>query len=121
MSSNVYKVLNSRSDCHWFCPECVEQALTEAKISMDIEARCHQIIQISEDRVRSAEDQVYNIDHIIKEKVKHEVFGQLSSHMKTVLEDEITASHTDIKNTVIADLSRVVGVKFDNLKDDETR
>ena len=38
MSSNEYKVLNSRSYFHWFCPECEEQALTDDKIGMDIEA-----------------------------------------------------------------------------------
>ena len=41
--------------------------------------------------------------------------------MKTILENEITASCTDIKNTVIADLSRVVSDKVDNLKDNEER
>ena len=41
--------------------------------------------------------------------------------MKTILEDEITASHADIKNTVITDLSRVVSDKVDNLTDNEER
>ena len=41
--------------------------------------------------------------------------------MKTILEDEITASRADIKNTVIADLSRVVSDKVDNLKNNEER
>ena len=90
-------MLNSRSDCHWFCPECEEQALTDVKISMDIGARCHQYIQINEDGIRSVKKQLQNIDHIIKEKVKHEVHGQLNSDMKTILKDEITASHSDIQ------------------------
>ena len=88
---------------------------------MDIEAKCRQYFQIIEDRVRLVENQLQNIDHIIKEKVKHEVHGQLSLDMKTILEDEITASRADIKNTVIADLSRVVRNKVDNLKDNEER
>ena len=121
MSSNEYKVLNSRSYCHWFCPECEEQALTDVKFGMDIEAKCRQYFQIIEDRVRLVENQLQNINHIIKEKVKHEVHGQLNSDMKTILEDEITASHSDIKNTVIADLSRVASDKVDNLKDTEER
>ena len=66
MYSNDHKVLNSRSDCHWFCPECEEQALTDAKIGMDIEAKYRQYIPIIEDRVRSVENQLLNIDHIIK-------------------------------------------------------
>ena len=41
--------------------------------------------------------------------------------MKAILEDEITASRADIKNTVIADLSQVVSDKVDNLKDNEER
>ena len=68
-----------------------------------------------------AEDQLQNIDHIIKEKVKHEVHGQLISDMRTILEDEITVSRADIRNIVIGDLSRVVGDKVDNLKDNEER
>ena len=87
---------------------------------MDIEAKCRQYFQIIEDRVRLVENQLQNIDHIIKEKVKHEVHGQLSSDMKTILEDEITASRADIKNTVIAD-SRVVSDKVDNLNDNKER
>ena len=71
MSSNEHMVLNSRSDCQWFCPECEEQALTDVKIGMYIEARCRQYSQIIEDRVRSVENQPQNIDHIVKEKVKH--------------------------------------------------
>ena len=113
--------MNSRSDCHWFCPESEEQALADAKIGMDIEARCRQYFQIIEDRVRLVENQLQNIDHIIKEKVKHEVHRQLNSDMKTILEDEITASRADIKNIVIADLSRVVSDKVDNLKYNEGR
>ena len=88
---------------------------------MDIEAKCCQYFQIIEDRVRLVENQFKNIDHIIKEKVKHEVHGQLNSDMKTILKDEITASRADIKNTVIADLSRVVSDKVDNLKGNEER
>ena len=53
MSSNEHKVLNSRSDCHWFSHECEEQALTDGKIGMDTEARCRQYFQIIEDRVCS--------------------------------------------------------------------
>ena len=121
MSSNEYKVLNSRSDCHWFCPDCEEQALTDVKFGMDIEAKCRQYFQIIEDRVRLVENQLQNIDHIIKEKVKHEVHRQLNSDMKTILEDEITASRADMENTVIADLSRVVSDKVDNLKDNVER
>ena len=129
MSSNEHRVLNSRSDCHWFCPECDEQALTDVKIGMDIETKCRQYFQIFEDSVRSVEYQLQNIDHIIKEKVKHEVQGELSntskinkqSYMKTIIEDEITTSRTDIKNTVIADLSQVVCDKVDNIKDNEER
>ena len=121
MSSNEYKVLNSRSDCHWFCPECEEQALTDVKFGMDIEAKCRQYFHIIEDIVRLVENQLQNIDHIIKEKVKHEVHRQLNSDMKTILEDEITASRADIENTVIADLSRVVSDKVDNLKDNVER
>ena len=113
-------MLNSRSDCHWFCPECEEQALTDVEISMYIEARCHQYFQIIEDRIRSVENQLQNIDHIIKE-VKHEVHGQLNSDIKTILKDEITASCADIKNTAIADLSQVVSDKVDNLQDNEGR
>ena len=71
MSYNEYEVLNSRSDCHWFCPECEEQALTDVKIGMGIEARCRQYFQIIKDRERSVENQLHNIDHIIKEEVKH--------------------------------------------------
>ena len=41
--------------------------------------------------------------------------------MKTILEDKITASRADIKNTVIADLSKVVSDKADNLSDNEER
>ena len=41
--------------------------------------------------------------------------------MKTILKDEITASHANIKNTVIVDLSQVVSDKVDNLKDNEER
>ena len=41
--------------------------------------------------------------------------------MKTILEDETTASRADIKNAVIADLSQVVSDKVDNLKDNEER
>ena len=41
--------------------------------------------------------------------------------MKTILKGEITASHADIKNTVMADLSQVVSDKVDNLKDNEER
>ena len=67
------------------------------------------------------ENQLQNIDHIIKEKVKHEVHRQLNSDMKTIIEDEITASRANIKNTVIADLSQVVSDKVDNLKDNEER
>ena len=85
MSSNKYKVLNSRSVCHWFCPECEEQALTDVKIGMDIESKCRQYFQIIEDRVRLVENQLQNIDHIIKEKVKHEVHGQLNSDMTLTL------------------------------------
>ena len=114
-------MLNSKSDCHWFCPECEEQALTDVKFGMDIEAKCRQYFQIIEDRVRLVENQLQNTDHIIEEKVKHEVHGQLNSDMKTILEDEITTSRADIKNTVIADLSRVVSDKVDNLKDNEER
>ena len=121
MSSNEYKVLNSRSDCHWFCPECEEQALTDVILGMDIEAKCRQYFQIIEYRVRVVENQLQNIDHIIKENVKHEVHGQLNSDMKTILEDEITAPRADIKNTVIADLSRIISDKADNLKDNEER
>ena len=88
---------------------------------MDIEVKCCQYFQIIEDRVRLVENQLQNIDHIMKEKVKHEVHWQLSSDMKTILEDEITASHADIKNTVIADLSRVVSDKVDNLNDNKER
>ena len=86
---------------------------------MDIEAKCRQYFQIIEERVRLVENQLQNIDHIIKEKVHGEVHGQLSSDMKTILEDEITASRADIKNTVIADLSRVVSDKVDNLNDNK--
>ena len=59
------------------------------------------------------------IDNTIKEKVKHEVHWQLNSDMKTILKDEITASNTDKKNTVIADLSQIVNDNVDNLKDNE--
>ena len=52
MSSNEHKVLKSGSDCHWFCPECEEQALADVNIGMDIEAKCRQYFQIIEDRVR---------------------------------------------------------------------
>ena len=45
--------------------------------------------QMIEDRVRSVENQLQNIHHIIKEKVKHEVHGQLNSDMKTILEDKL--------------------------------
>ena len=114
-------MLNSRSDCQWFCPECEEQALSDVKIGMDIEAKCRQYFQIIEDRVRSVENQLQNIDHIIKEKVKHEAHGQLYSDMKTILEDEITASSADAKNTVIADSSQVVSDKVDNFKDNKER
>ena len=41
--------------------------------------------------------------------------------MKTNLTDEITASHDDIDNAVIADLSQVVSDKVDNLKENEER
>ena len=75
MSSNEHKVQNSRSDCHWFCPECGEQALTDVKNGMDIEARCRQYFEIMEDRACTVENQPQNIDHIIKETVKHEVHG----------------------------------------------
>ena len=101
-------MLNGRSDCHWFCPVCEEKALTDVKIGMDIEAKCLQYFQIIEDRIGSVENQQQNIDHIIKEKVKHEVHGQFNSDMQTILKGEITASHADIKNTVITDLSQVV-------------
>ena len=119
--SNEYEVLSSISDCHWFCPECEEQALTGVKIGIDVEAKCRQYFQMIEDRVRSVENQLQNIGHMIKEKVKHEEHGQLSSDMKTILEDEITASRADTRNTVIADLSQVVCDKVDNLKDNEER
>ena len=46
ISFNEHKVLNSRSDCHWFCPECEEQALTDAKNGMDIEPECRQYLII---------------------------------------------------------------------------
>ena len=116
MSSNEYKILSSRSDCHWFCPECKEQVLTYVKIGMNIEARCHQYIQIIEDRIRLVKNQLQNIDHIIKENVRLEVQGQLILDIKTILKDEIIASHTDIKYTVIADLSHIVSNMVDNLK-----
>ena len=90
-------------------------------LQFTIEARCHQYFQIIEDRVRSVKKQLQNIDHIIKEKVKHDAHWQLNSDIKTILEDEITASRADIKNTVIADMSRVVSDKVDNLKDNEER
>ena len=112
-------MLNSSSDCHWFCPECEEQALTDAKIGMDIEAKCRQYFQIIEDRVRSVEKQLQNIDHVINETIKHEVHGQLNSDIKTITKYEITASRADIKNTVIADLSLVDSDKVNNLKDNE--
>ena len=51
--------------------------------------------------------------------VKHEVHGQLNSDMKTILKDEIAASHADIKNTVMADFSYVVSDKVDNFRDNE--
>ena len=41
--------------------------------------------------------------------------------MKTILEDEMTASRADIKNTVIADLSQIVSDKVDNFNDYEER
>ena len=41
--------------------------------------------------------------------------------MKTILKDDITAYHVDIKNTVIADFSQVVSNKDDNLKCNEER
>ena len=41
--------------------------------------------------------------------------------MKTILEDEITASRADIKKAVITDLSQVVSDKVDNHKDNEER
>ena len=41
--------------------------------------------------------------------------------MKTILEDEITASSADAKNTVIADSSQVVSDKVDNFKDNKER
>ena len=88
---------------------------------MDIEAKCCQYFQIIEDRVRSVGNQLQNIDHIIKETVKHEVHGQLNSDIKTILEDEITATRADIKNTVIADMSQVVSDKVDNPNDNEER
>ena len=67
------------------------------------------------------EDQLQNIDQIIKEKVKYEVHAQLNSDTKTILRDETTVSLADIKNTVIADLSQVVNAKVNNFKDDEER
>ena len=82
--------------------------MTDVKISMHIEARCRQYFQIIEDRVHSVENQLQNIDYITKEKVKHEVHGQLISGMKSIIRDEIIASNADIKNTVIADLSQLV-------------
>ena len=51
--------------------------------------------------------------------IKLEAHGQLNSDMKTIFDDEITASHADTKNTVIADLSQVVSDKVDNHKDNE--
>ena len=41
--------------------------------------------------------------------------------MKTILEDEITASRADIENALIADLSQVVSGKVDNLKHNKER
>ena len=41
--------------------------------------------------------------------------------METILEDEIMASHAEIKNTVIADLSQVVSAKVDNRKVNKKR
>ena len=43
-----------------------EQALTDVEIGLDIEAKCRQYFQIIEDSVRSVENQLQNIDHIIK-------------------------------------------------------
>ena len=88
---------------------------------MDIETRCRQYFQIIEDRARSVEDQFKNIAHIIMENVKHEVLRHLDSDMKTILKDENTASHADIENTVIADMSQVVSDKVDNHRDNEER
>ena len=75
MSSNEHKVLNSRTDCHWFCPECEGQALTDDKFGMDIEDKCRQYFQIIEDRVRLVENKLKNIDHIIREKVNMKYTG----------------------------------------------
>ena len=83
---------------------------------MNVEARCRQYIQIIEDRVHSVENQLITI-----EKVTHEIHGQLNSDRKTILKDEIAASHADIKNTVIVSLSHVVGDKVDGIKDNEER
>ena len=59
------------------------------------------------------ENQLYKIDHIIKD-VKNEIHGQLNIDMKTILKDEITVSHANLRNTVIADLSQVVSDKVEH-------
>ena len=57
------------------------------------------------------ENKFQNIYIIIKEKVGQKVHMQLNSDIKTILKDEITASHADIRNTVMADVSQVLSDK----------
>ena len=95
--------------------------LTDVKTGMGIKARCHQYFKIIEDRIRSVKNQLQNIDRIIKEKVKHEVHGQLKSDMNTILKHLITVSHANIKNIAISDLSQAASDKVDNLKENEER
>ena len=85
MSSNECNVVNTRSDCHSCSSECEEQALTGIKTGMDINAACHEYSQIIEGRIGSVKNQLQSNVIIIKEKVKHELHGQLNSIMKIIL------------------------------------
>ena len=53
LDQHIVKLLNSRADNYWFCPDCAKPALNAVFVEKDIEERCSNFLEAMESKLFS--------------------------------------------------------------------
>jgi len=90
MEDNLFNVLHTRKDFHWYCVDCEGLAISAVKVDRDIEERCAAYMEQMSLRVQKLEEAV-------ELKVDKTDTDEMGAHL-VLLDNRVEGINSDIRN-----------------------